>query len=103
MVGGGVDAARRGDDFTGDTHATEGTTDSIVAVSDLLDNLGDVHGSRAGLKAGKDVLTDRRERSWDGRQGIGTLGRRPAKVNRQPTNDGEARSVGTGEILWRYL
>ena len=67
MLGGSVEAARRGDDFASAAHATESTTDGIVAVIDFLDDFGDGHDTRALFQTGEDVLTDGRERGGDSR------------------------------------
>jgi len=65
MFGGGVEAARRGDDFASAAHAAESTTDGVIAVIDLLDNLGDGQDTRTGFQAGEDGLADRGKRGRD--------------------------------------
>ena len=67
MLGGGVEAARRRDDFTSATHATEGTTDGVVAVIDLLDDFGDGQDTRTLFQTGEYVLTDRGKGGRDSR------------------------------------
>src|SRR5581483_8910008 len=103
MVGSGVDATRRGDDFASTAHATESTTDGIVAVIDVFDDFGDGHGARAGQQAGKDGLTDRRESSRDSGQGVGPLAWRPTQVGGQPAKDRQAWGIETSEIVCRHL
>ncbi len=87
MIGSGVDATRRGDDFARTTHTTESTTHGIVAMIDVLDDFGDGHGTRTRLQAGKDGLANGRESGRDSRQGAGSRAWRPTEVGRQPAKD----------------